>query len=142
MSLRRYTSSSYGTVDYKTVLEPEDDAAHVKLGGKWRMPTDAEWDELMNTDNCSWTWTTINGVNGRKVQSKKSGYTDNWIFLPAAGDRSGTSLYDAGSRGYYWSSSLNKGTPDRAWLVYFYYGEVFRRDDFRCNGQSVRPVSE
>ena len=76
------TKSSYGIVDNKTTLEPSDDAATVKLGGAWRMPTDAEWQELI--DNCIWTWITINKVEGYKVQSKKTGYTDNWIFLPAA----------------------------------------------------------
>ena len=81
------TNPSYGTVDNKTVLESMDDAASVAFGEKWRMPTDEEWQELCNTDNCSWTWTTIDGVNGYKVQSKKSGYSDKWIFLPAAGYR-------------------------------------------------------
>ena len=93
------TKSSYGTVDNKPVLDAMDDAATVALGGKWRMPTDEEWTELLNTDNCSWTWTSIDGVNGYKVQSKKSGYTDNWIFLPAAGYRLDTILYSVGSDG-------------------------------------------
>ncbi len=136
------TKSSYGTVDNKTVLEAKDDAATVALGGKWRMPTDEEWTELRNTDNCSWTWTTIDGVNGYKVQSKKSGYTDNWIFLPAAGSRRGTDLSLVGSGGYYWSSSLNTGVPNLAWYVYFYSDNVSRYRYNRCNGQSVRPVSE
>ena len=136
------TKSSYGTVDNKTVLDPMDDAASVALGGKWRMPTDEEWTELRNTDNCSWTWTTIDGVNGYKVQSKKSGYTDNWIFLPAAGSRRGTDLSLVGSGGYYWSSSLNTGGPNLAWYVYFYSDNVSRYRYNRCNGQSVRPVSE
>ena len=136
------TKSSYGTVDNKTVLEAMDDAATVALGGKWRMPTDEEWTELRNTDNCSWTWTTIDGVNGYKVQSKKSGYTDNWIFLPAAGSRRGTDLSLVGSGGYYWSSSLNTGGPNLAWYVYFYSDNVSRYRYNRCNGQSVRPVSE
>ena len=136
------TKSSYGTVDNKTVLEAKDDAATVALGGKWRMPTDEEWTELRNTDNCAWTWTTIDGVNGYKVQSKKSGYTDNWIFLPAAGSRRGTDLSLVGSGGYYWSSSLNTGGPNLAWYVYFYSDNVSRYRYNRCNGQSVRPVSE
>ena len=136
------TKSSYGTVDNKTVFEAMDDAATVALGGKWRMPTDEEWTELRNTDNCSWTWTSIDGVNGYKVQSKKSGYTDNWIFLPAAGSRRGTDLSLVGSGGYYWSSSLNTGGPNLAWYVYFYSDNVSRYRYNRCNGQSVRPVSE
>ena len=89
------TYSSYGTVDNKTALDPEDDAAHVNWGGSWRMPTNAEFEELLNTSNCTWTWTTLNGVSGYKVVSKKSGYAGNWIFLPAAGCRGGTNRLGA-----------------------------------------------
>ena len=131
------TSSSYGTVDNKTILEPDDDVAHVKLGGSWRMPTDAEWTELR--ENCTWTWTTQNGVNGRLVTSNKNG---NSIFLPAAGNRFGTLLYDAGSYGDYWSSSLNTGYTSAAWYVYFDSANVSRYDYYRYYGFSVRPVSE
>ncbi len=127
-------------MDSKTVLDPEDDVAHVKLGGKWRMPTDAEWAELRNTNNCDWLWTTINGVNGRLVTSKKTG---NSIFLPAAGYRNGDNLNRAGSNGRYWSSTLNMDFPYRAWYVGFYSGDVGRGDNnYRFHGQSVRPVSE
>ena len=137
-SLTKYNnSSSYGTVDNKTVLDLEDDVAHVKLGGNWRMPTDAEWTELR--ENCTWTWTTHNGVNGRLVTSNKNG---NSIFLPAAGYRLDTGLDYAGSDGMYWSSSLNTVYPDRAWCVSFYSGNMYRGSFFRCYGPSVRPVSE
>ena len=136
------TIESYGTVDNKTVLEAMDDAATVVLGGKWRMPTDEEWTELRNTDNCSWTWTTIDGVNGYKVQSKKSGYTDNWIFLPAAGYREDSDFYNVGSDGYYWSSSLNTDYPYAAWYVDFGSDYVRRSYYTRYDGHSVRPVSE
>ena len=137
-SLTKYnTSSSYGTVDNKTVLDPEDDAAHVNWGGSWRMPTDEEWTELI--DNCTWTWTTENGVNGRLVTSNTNG---NSIFLPAAGYRNGTYLFLAGSDGYYWSSSLNPGGPYGAYNVYFGSGDVGRYGGSRYYGQSVRPVSE
>ena len=80
------TKSSYGTVDNKTQLELSDDAARANWGGSWRMPTDAEMTELR--EQCTWTWTTQNGVYGYKVTSKKSGYTNKSIFLPAAGYRS------------------------------------------------------
>ena len=73
------TDSSYGTVDNKTVLDPEDDVAHVKWGGTWRMPTLDEQKELLN--KCTWNWTTQNGVNGYKG----TGPNGNSIFLPAAG---------------------------------------------------------
>ena len=65
----------------KIVLDPEDDAAHVNWGGDWRMPSDAEWTELRNTENCTWTWDTLNGISGYKVQSNKPGYLDKWIFF-------------------------------------------------------------
>ena len=136
------TNSSYGTVDNKTVLEAMDDAATVAFGGKWRIPTDAEWSELRNTSNCSWTWTTIDGVNGYKVQSKKSGYTDNWIFLPAAGGRSDVYLGSVGSNGYYWSASLTTFYPYCAYDMYFNSGDVYGSYSRRYYGLSVRPVSE
>lgn len=136
------TESSYGTVDNKTVLESMDDVASVALGGKWRMPTYEEWSELCNTDNCSWTGTTIDGVNGYKVRSKKSGYTDNWIFLPAAGFRCKDYHSVVGSIGYYWSLSLSTDRPDYAYSVSFDSGDFGGDDHSRYLGLSVRPVSE
>ena len=133
------TSSSLGTVDNLTTLEPSDDAATANWGSSWRMPTCAEWVELNNTDNCTWTWTTQDGHDGYKVTSVKNG---NSIFLPAAGYRSGTSLNLAGSYGYYWSSSLYESSPVGAWLCYFYssyHGAGYF--NYRHFGQSVRPVS-
>ncbi len=133
--------SSYGHngfTDNKTVLDLEDDAAHVNWGGSWRMPTDAEWTELRN--NCTWTWTTQNGVNGYRVTSNKTGYTYKSIFLPAAGGWIDTSLYDVGTEGNYWSSSLSTDTPDCAWDIYFKYGSVDRYYSGRSYGFSVRPV--
>ena len=133
------TDSSYGYngfTDGKTVLDPEDDVAHVKLGGKWRMPTDAEWTELRN--NCTWKGTMINGVIGRQV----TGPNGNSIFLPAAGSRSGTGLFYKGSHGYFWSSSLITANPNFASSAAFYSGTVGRGSSARYIGNSVRPVSE
>ena len=137
------TSSSYGTVDNKTVLDQDDDVAHVKWGGSWRLPTGAELDELC--DSCTWTWnsrgnTEFNGVAGYKVTSNKSGYTDRFIFLPAAGYRTSTGLDDVGSYGYYWSSSLYTGNPCSAFYLSFNSGYVGWRDYGRRSGFSVRPV--
>ena len=137
------TNSSYGTVDNKTTLDPEDDVAHVKWGGSWRMPTHAEQDDLRN--KCTWTWygsgnTEFNGIAGYKVTSNMEGYTDRFIFLPAAGYRSGTGLGRVGDYGNYWSSSLYTGIPGRAWDIGFNSGYVYTRDDSRLDGFSVRPV--
>ena len=134
------TNSNYGTVDNKTVLDLSDDAARANWGGSWRMPTKAEQDELRN--NCTWTWTTQNGVYGYKVTSKKSGYTNKSIFLPAAGYRDDSSLYYAGSSGYYRSSSLYTDDPYDAWGVSFDSDDVYRSSGSRGYGFSVRPVCQ
>ena len=123
--------------DNKTVLEPEDDAAHVNWGGSWRMPTDAEWTELR--EQCTWTWTTQNGVDGHLVTSKTN---SNAIFLPAAGWRSGTNHYLAGTNGYYRSSSLYENEPYHALYINFSRSGVNRNYGDRTYGQTVRPVQE
>ena len=128
-----------GFTDYKITLEQSDDVARVKWGGSWRMPTDSEFEELLN--NCTWTWTTQNGIPGYKVTSKKSGYTSRSIFLPAAGYRYDTGLSNVGSIGYYWSSSLTTGSPSGAEGVRFNSSDVVAGiSSRRGEGQSVRPV--
>ena len=133
-TLTKYcTDSNYGTVDNKTVLASEDDVAHVKWGGAWRMPTRGEQQELF--DKCSWSWTEINGVNGYKV----TGPNGNSIFLPAAGYRYGTKVGNIGSDGSYWSASLrdyeNNGASNLD--IYTFYHTNYM---FRFYGFSVRPV--
>lgn len=136
-TLTKYNSKSdFGTVDNKTVLEPEDDAARQNWGGSWRMPTDSEFNELHQ--NCTWTWTTQNSVNGYKV----TGSNGNWIFLPAAGYRNDTGLYD-GSYGYYWSSTPNRSNQSGAYYLFFNSSFIYPRSSSgRCYGRSVRPVTE
>lgn len=130
------TSSSYGTVDNKTVLDPEDDAAHVNWGGNWRMPTKEEQVELRN--NCTWTWGSQNGVSGYTVV----GPNGNSLFLPAAGYRNDGHLYDVGSWGDYWSSSLGSGNVDYAYGLYFNSHNVDWGSSDRCYGSAVRPVCQ
>ena len=140
-TLTKYNnSSSSGTVDNKATLDLEDDIAHVIWGGDWRRPTQSEGAELSNTNNCTWTWITQNGVNGYLVTSKKSGYEGASIFLPAAGRYSDTGLGNVGSGGYYWSSSLSTGGPDYARSLYFSSGHHYTVNYGRYGGQSVRPV--
>jgi hypothetical protein len=117
ISLTKYnTNSRFGTVDNKTTLDLEDDAAHVIWGGSWVMPTSGEIDELLA--NTTSEWTTVNGIKGCKFTSKTNG---NSIFLPAAGrstshlrkrrspligDIAGTEEYQQVT-GCYWSASLD-----------------------------------
>ena len=139
-----YTSSNsvtYG-VDMDDIAgDAEYDAATANWGSSWRMPTYDEMEELV--DNCTWTWTTENGVNGYLV----TGPNTNSIFLPAAGNRNGTSLYNAGSDGVYWSSTPI-GSDDAFNLGYVVNGHSISISgpgvgySFRYLGRTVRPVSE
>lgn len=128
---------SAGWVTSSGVLAPSHDAAHVKWGGAWRMPTDAEFSALIN--NCDWTWTTQSGVNGYVVRGRGA-YASNSIFLPAAGYGFGTSLGDAGSGGDYWSS-VPDSDGSYAWYLDFDSGGHSTHEyGYRGSGQSVRPV--
>ena len=132
------TSSSEGTVDNKTELDPEDDAAYVNWGGDWRMPTHTQLLELVNSDYTTTKWTTLNGVRGRKISKKTD--SNVYIFLPAAGFRNGSSLSLAGSNGYYWSRSLRSSDSYIACFLHFFSGYVYPVDSLRYYGRSVRPV--
>ena len=137
---RYNTNSSYGTIDNKTTLDIENDVAHVLWGGEWRMPTYEEQKELV--DNCTWTWTTVNGVKGYRVTSNKTGYSDKSIFLPAAGCWNFTSLNEVGNYSHYWSSSLCIDETYCAWEIDFNSDHATTRSDnrLRRSGHSVRPV--
>ena len=113
----------------------EYDAATINWGGEWRMPTRTEMQELL--DNCTWTWTTQNGVSGYKVTSKTNG---NSIFLPAAGYRNGASLNNAGGIGNYWSS--RPYGSNTANYLYFNSSSHNVSNDNRLSGYSIRPVRE
>jgi hypothetical protein len=86
------------------------DAAYATMGTAWSMPTYEQLKELR--DNCNWTWGTLDDVNGYFVTSKKEGYTDRTIFLPAAGLMTGGNLLRLNVYGSYYTSTINTGRPD------------------------------
>ena len=155
-SFSKYTTSS------KITLAPEDDAATQNWGGAWRMPTNAEQEELVNS--CYWVWTSSyngSGVAGYIIYAAKSpidkgqivyrgktplsdySLSDSHIFLPAAGDRVNGSLNYANTWGGYWSSSLRIDVSNSVRLLNFKYDIGGGGDSSgRCNGFSVRAVCE
>ena len=126
----------YGWISASHHLTPDHDAARAHWGVDWRVPTKQELEDLNN--KCKWTWTTRNGVNGYVVQGKGN-YSSAEIFLPCAGNGDGTSLYRAGSYGYYWSSVTYSDDND-SWSLYFNSGCHYSSHAYRYDGQSVRPL--
>ena len=114
------------------------DAAHVNLGGNWRMPTKAEYQELL--DNCNVVWTNDyngTGIKGRTFTSKVNGKS---VFFPAAGSCYNSSVGDVGLYGRYWSASWNSSSYAR--MLGFFFGSQNLGNDSRYYGVSVRGVCE
>ena len=115
---------------------PDYDAAAAIWGGTWRLPTQAEMQELV--DECTWTWTSNEGNNGYDI----TGPNGNSIFLPAVGWRGESSLGSDGEDGYYWSSTPDESDASSAYTLYFssfgYFVDWYGRD----YGRGVRPVSK
>lgn len=107
VQLSKYnTKNNHGTIDNITRLELADDVANVEWGGGWRFPTISEIEELIDENNCTWTWKILKGVGGYKIKSKKKCFKRHYIFIPAVGIRSGMGFDEKETGGLYWSSSL------------------------------------
>ena len=119
-------------IDWLTTLETCDDVATSKWGDGWRIPTKYQWEELI--DKCRWTLT--------KGGFKVVGSNGNSIFLPLAGTWFEGSVSFFGRGGLYWSSSLDEGTPSKAWIVFLNSDplECVMGSFPRCICGSVRPV--
>ena len=125
----------FGTVDNKTELDPEDDAAYVNWGTEWRMPKVEDIMELLN--NTTSEWTMQNGVDGRRF----TGANGNSIFLPVTGYIDGVYLYGLTRYGHYHSASLWQDYPWSAQLLTFWEKMVYPDCDLRRNmAYPVRPV--
>jgi len=142
--------SKYGKVDHKNILDNTDDAAIATWNGKWRMPTQEEFDELIT--NCTITWTANyagTGQAGIVCTSNITGYTKRSIFIPAAGYYKGSNIdnteYVDGFRcGYYWATSLPSfGTQietNSASCMYFGMTYQNMSGTIRSYGLTIRPV--
>lgn len=136
-----------GYTDGLTQLVPEDDAATV-TNSTWRIPTKAELEELTALPN-QWVKNYdpnktehtkddggIQGLNGRVFTGKNG----NTLFIPAAGYRSGSGIYNASTYCSMWASSLNTETPSSAPVLFFGSANIIMSSDVRCGGHSVCPV--
>ena len=134
----KVTSKTYGMEIDDISHNPAFDAATVNWGKNWRMPTKREFSELRS--ECFWLWTTIDGINGYLVRSKKNG---NSIFLPAAGYKNGTSFFYKTQMGYYWTSTPETNSDRLSDLIYISVGTSNGIGWYgRYYAMSIRPVSK
>ena len=132
--------NKYSATDGKTRLDSDDDAATQQWGTPWRIPTQADWQELI--DNCDWTWTDDyqgTGIKGNIVASRTN---SNAIFLPAGGAYLDNSLSFSNTSGFFWSSTLSTDKT-KAYKLTFNAGTGATAqvtDYLRKSGISVRPV--
>ena len=126
-------------VDNLSRLERKDDVAATSWGGNWRIPTPAEVQELIVY--CDWKYTTLNGVKGYWITSRKEGYTQNGIFLPLTGCMLGTSCILPDMFGYIWTSELyGDGNQNAYGLRINYSGSYYLGSFPRYEGFPIRPV--
>lgn len=150
-----YTDDNCSTNRWRGGVEVHDiggnpiyDVARDKWGSSWRLPTFSEANEL--DDECTWEYTTLNGINGAKV----TGPNGNSIFLPAGGlryySRPGSECGEGKSGNFWTSTTYDERMKKEASCLYFYpekwdgdvtvrYGLIGRE---RYMGYSVRPVSD
>ena len=122
----------------------EYDAARVKWGGRWRLPTFEEVGELVRL--CWNKWEEVDGIWGRRFHY---GANENTLFLPAAGYAAtyqGTTYRNQNWKGYCWTGTLHRaeGDPDdlitKAKDIDYDSGSVGRRSSKRTIGLPIRPV--
>lgn len=133
--------NKYNTNDHLTQLELSDDAAHVELGGKWRIPTAAEWRELMNKCNLLETSSGLYvSGNGRAIFIPVNGYYYNY---------DGIHYYWNGISAFYWTSNGNADLSYNSSYSSKYYVEAFHfnppwmsYNDRSRDALGIRPVEE
>lgn len=133
VSFKRYT------IDGETTLRTEDDAAHVILGGKWRIPTKKEWQELCTDPDIVWESKYVHDYSCWKVTSNKPGCKGHYIIIPSNGYITGVETITPAVIPYYWSSDLGE-TSDLACAFRMNGNECMIREYSRCEGRGIRPV--
>lgn len=130
----------YNSTDGKTVLEKMDDSAYQYSYGLFRLPVEAEYQEILNTNYVTNAWVTNyndTGVNGRLFTSKSNG---NTLFFPACGIADNGSIDNVNVDGLYWSSTLSTENEINGNYLSFTSSYVAIMSSKRWHGQMVRGV--
>jgi uncharacterized protein (TIGR02145 family) len=117
------------------------DTATQVMGSEWRMPTNDEFQELIDNTNYEWVENFKgSGINGGKFTSKTN--PNAYVFFPAAGyyQSYNHSFYEVNSMGFYWSSTPYDS--NNAYYLSFisFTADMDYRNDTRPDGYSVRGV--
>ena len=117
------------------ILDLDDDAAHVNMGGKWKMPSKSQLEELF--DNTTHDTIKVNGVKGMIFTSNKNGHQ---LFIPFAGYwDGGFSSIESGT--CIWSSQVNASNVNSSYVLDCYSSGYADVVDFgRLSAFSVRGV--
>ena len=130
------------------ILDLADDAAHVNMGGKWRMPTGrynesgygygGDWGELLN--NTTHNVVTVNGVKGIMFTSDING---NQLFIPFMQGYWWNENWEDwnGLYGGVWSSQVY-GSYDKCAYVFYHHSHnsAYVWCFYRSNAFSIRGV--
>lgn len=136
------TKKDYSRYTYVVETKPgskittaRNDAATSILGGKWSMPTEEQFEELMS--ECRWNWKMIDGHNGYEIIGKNG----NSIFFPASGWIRDTIVEYQNQYGYYWTCERNTYNTSYARSLQFPRNvQGIVGNGYLYYGRSIRPV--
>ena len=120
------------------ILDLDDDAAYVNMGGKWRMPTKDELKELV--DNTTHNVVTVNGVKGMMFISNTN---EHQLFIPFIQGTWYNVNWDSLNRSCsaIWSSQVDASNNDCAYSLYCgYYGRTTVEKYSRLYAHTIRGV--
>ncbi|MCF2644702.1 hypothetical protein I6E49_05175 [Prevotella stercorea] len=135
--------TKYNNEDGKLTLEDEDDAVIQKIGNGWRTPTLADFRELTNQKYTTIEKTTLNGVAGYQITSKKNKKS---IFIPCAGfknsEKPQTRAISDDEEVAVCMTNLRRidNMVYNAWTFAFQNDRIGRYGKRRPDGISIRPV--
>lgn len=102
----------YNSTDGKSELDAEDDTARQEMGGMWTMPTNTDFQELINQTTREWVDNyNYTGVSGILF---KSTVNHNTLFFPASGLKDSSTISNRNEGCYYWTSKLYTSIPKAA----------------------------
>lgn len=135
--------TKYNSTDEKVILDIEDDAARTIMKDNWRIPTNEDWETLIQATDAYWTQNYSNsGINGYLFVSKQD--SSKSIFIPAVGycDTTHNGLYESGNN-YYWSSSRVTNSDSNAKCIGFTSDAIMNEVGLNRNfGLPIRAVFE